>query len=167
MRLLLLSDTHGALDPRVHELAAQVDLIVHGGDVGCRAVLDALRETGNPVVAVRGNNDTPAKCRGADRVLTELPLQARVALPGGVLAIEHGEVYPARGRHARLRTVHANARAVVYGHSHRVAIDREADPWILNPGAAGRQRTFGGPACLLLSATAERWEVEPRRFAHR
>ncbi len=164
MKVLLLSDTHGVLDARIADMAAQVDLIVHGGDIGRLSVLETLRSTGREVIAVRGNNDSPAKCHDEDAALAELPTQARVDLPGGQLVVEHGDAHPARHRHARLRAAHPDARAIFYGHSHRLVIDREAQPWILNAGAAGRQRTHGGPACLLLSATRQRWAVRPRRF---
>ncbi|MFM1890995.1 MAG: hypothetical protein RLZ44_72, partial [Pseudomonadota bacterium] len=40
----------------------------------------------------------------------------------------------------------------------------DAIPWVLNPGAAGRSRTFGGPSCLLLHAGARVWRVETHRF---
>jgi hypothetical protein len=38
-------------------------------------------------------------------------------------------------------------------------------PWVLNPGAAGRTRTYGGPSCLLLIAGETDWKVEVHRFA--
>lgn len=164
MKLLLISDTHGALDPRIAGLARGVDLVVHAGDVGRMAVLDALRDAAPRVVPVRGNNDSPGKCSGPDGALCSLPVQAGLDLPGGRLHVEHGDAYPARNRHARLRAAHPDVRAVLYGHSHRSMIDREAEPWILNPGAAGRQRTNGGPSCLLLEATEKEWRVELVRF---
>ena len=57
MTLGVISDTHGLLRPEVPALLAGVDLIVHAGDIGSLAVLDALREIA-PTVAVRGNVDT-------------------------------------------------------------------------------------------------------------
>jgi hypothetical protein len=36
---------------------------------------------------------------------------------------------------------------------------------VLNPGAAGRTRTYGGPSCLLLIAGETDWKVEVHRFA--
>lgn len=166
-RVCILSDTHGALDPRIAALAARCDLVVHGGDVGNAAVLHLLRGERDALVAVRGNNDLPTKWPAADvAVLAALPEQAELALPGGRLVIEHGhQVNPAARRHALLRQRHPAARAVVYGHSHRLVCDLVAAPWVLNPGAAGRSRTFGGPSCLLLHAGPRVWRVEPRRFA--
>ncbi|MGC9008924.1 MAG: metallophosphoesterase family protein, partial [Halothiobacillaceae bacterium] len=97
--------------------------------------------------------------------LRELPERVEIDLPGGILAVEHGHrVLPAALRHARLRERHPDARAVVYGHTHRLVIDREAEPWVLNPGAAGRIRTYGAPSCLVLNAGADQWSVDIHVF---
>ncbi|MBT8406463.1 MAG: metallophosphatase family protein, partial [Deltaproteobacteria bacterium] len=52
----VISDTHGHLRPEVAEAFADVDLIIHAGDIGSHEVLDALRAIA-PVHAVRGNMD--------------------------------------------------------------------------------------------------------------
>jgi uncharacterized protein len=162
-RVLLVSDTHGALDDLILQAAATVDLIIHAGDLGSASVLEAL-EACAPVVAVRGNNDSEEKVGLDWRVLRRLPLRACVPLPGGTLAVEHGDrCRQGRTRHADLRRHWPHARAVVYGHSHRMAVDTEAEPWVLNPGAAGRTRTGGGPSCLILTAMEDRWMLEPLR----
>lgn len=164
MRVLLLSDTHGSLDPRIEALAYAADLVVHAGDVGSADVLARLHEACAHVIAVRGNNDIPAKWKGGQASLLTLQEQVEIPLPGGVLAALHGDRFPAAQRHLRLRMAFPGARAVVYGHSHRTVVDEGARPWVLNPGAAGRTRTFGGPSCLRLSATARQWKVETLRF---
>lgn len=166
MRVLLLADTHGVLDERLAALARDCDLAVHAGDVGAATVLAQLRAAGPRVLAVRGNNDVAAKWPPGERAeLDALAAEAQVELPGGVLVVLHGDRYAAAQRHARLRAAFATARAVVYGHSHRLVIDDAAPPWILNPGAAGRARTFGGPSGLLLEASARCWRIEAVRFA--
>lgn len=162
----LLADTHGHLDPRVGEVAAGCDIAVHAGDVGAAAVLDALAPRTGRVLAVRGNNDVPAKLPAADTERLEaLPERAELALPGGTLVVIHGDAFPARRRHERLRGTFPEAAAVVCGHSHRLVVDREARPWIVNPGAAGRSRTYGGPSCVVLTAAAHEWSLVERRFA--
>jgi uncharacterized protein len=70
-------------------------------------------------------------------------------------------------RHARLRAAYPSARAIVYGHSHRLVVDDALTPWVLNPGAAGRARTYGGPSCLVLEANVRSWHVEIHRFARK
>lgn len=165
MRVLLVSDTHGALDARIAALARESDLVVHAGDVGAASVLAALEAACPRVIAVRGNNDVPAKWPRAEHArLAALPEQADIELPGGRLVVVHGDRFPAPQRHARLRAAFAGARAVVYGHSHRLCVDEDTRPWVLNPGAAGRSRTFGGPSCLHLTAAPRAWSVRQARF---
>lgn len=160
-RVAIVADTHGHLDAGVREAAAACDLVVHGGDVGAGAVLEALGAGGAPVYGVRGNND-----QGDEPWVRELPEELRLDLPGGELAVVHGHQLrgPVRERHGRLRRRFPGARAVVYGHSHRLACDTDAAPWVLNPGAAGRARTYGGPSLLVLEAAAGSWRVTPQRF---
>lgn len=165
MRVMLLSDTHGHLHEAILELAGTCDRALHGGDVGAGWILEVLTEaTGAPVTAVRGNNDTSAKWQGATTELAWLPTEAEIDLPGGLLAVTHGDAFPARNRHARLRKRYPAARAVVYGHSHRLCVDDGDAPIVVNPGAAGRVRTYGGPACLILEAGREQWRFESHRF---
>jgi putative phosphoesterase len=139
---------------------------VHAGDVGNAGVLHGLRPRSGKVVSVRGNNDTPKKWPAREtKALRELPNTAELRLPGGTLAVTHGDhAGTTRDRHQRLRKAFPAARAIVYGHSHRIVCDRSENPWILNPGAAGRARTFGGPSCLLLVATEKKWRIKIVRF---
>jgi putative phosphoesterase len=169
VRVALVSDTHGVLDPRVGEVLRGCDYAVHAGDVGNGAVLRALGRYGGQVVAVRGNNDTPAKWPSADHeILDALPGEASLELPGGRLAVVHGDrVNPAARRHERLRRLYPDARLVVYGHSHRLMLDQNSLPWVVNPGAAGASRTFGGPSLMVLTAALDTWELESLRFSRR
>lgn len=161
----LLADTHGFLDPRVAAVAREAELVIHAGDIGSADILDELAAGGGRVVAVTGNIDDPPRWPADGHgVVERLPATMEVPLPGGILAIEHGHRFPARTRHRRLREAHPQAAAVVCGHSHHRTVDRADIPWILNPGAAGRSRAYGGPGCLLLFARARGWRVEIRRF---
>ena len=165
-RVLLLSDTHGFLDPRVGNLAQNCDLAVHAGDVGASTVLEALAAARWGGVAVAGNNDDDARWEGTRSTLRALGEVATVRLPGGLLVAVHGDRHnPASRRHERLRAAYPQARCIVYGHSHRLVCDTGMRPWVLNPGAAGRARTFGGPSCLVLQVTRDDWQVEQLRFA--
>lgn len=169
IRVAILSDTHGFLDSRVAELVLSCDVAVHAGDIGGAAILHGLRPRKRLIVAVRGNNDIVEKWPPKEaRVVRGLPLDTSLDLPGGKLVVTHGHTAgtPER-RHARLRADHPAARAIVYGHSHKLACDQEQIPWVLNPGSAGRSRTFGGPSCLLLVASRKQWQVKPFRFAAR
>jgi uncharacterized protein len=166
IRVIILSDTHGFVDPRILEAARGSDVVVHAGDIGNAAVLAALRCCGGELVAVRGNNDSAERWPRADgTTLDALPTQGALDLPGGRLLVVHGDrVLPASGRHARLRERFPDVRVVVYGHTHKLRCDRTRLPWVLNPGAAGRSRTFGGPSGLVLRARGAHWDLQVIRF---
>lgn len=155
MRIALIADTHGHLDEQIVAAIAGCDRIVHAGDVG-RGVIEALEALGRPLTVIRGNND-PGD--------VPWPEAAELDLPGGMLTVVHGHQWPAKNRHARLRAAYPEARAVVCGHSHRQVVDRDEKPWVLNPGAAGRTRTYGGPAGLILTAGERQWRVRVLRFS--
>ena len=76
----LIADTHGWLDPAITEQFAGVAHIVHAGDVGDMAVLEALARIA-PLTAVRGNIDWGP--------LSDLPLTALVTVAGLRIAALH------------------------------------------------------------------------------
>ena len=165
-RVALVSDTHGHLDPRIVKVVERCRLAVHAGDIGSGSVLDALAQPDRRVTAVRGNNDVPSKWdRDEHRRLQALPWEAALALPGGRLAVTHGhQIESVERRHGWLRERYPDARVVVYGHTHRRCIDRSARPWIVNPGAGGRNRTFGGPSLIVLDVDDSRWRLRTLSF---
>lgn len=162
MRVAIVADTHGFLDPRLSDRIAECDVAVHAGDVGGADVLCAMQPQ-QEVVAVRGNTDGPESWPDHEiHMLENLPAEVVLDLPGGRLAVTHGDRFvPASTRHERLRQAFPDVRAVVVGHSHEMQVDDSEVPWILNPGAAGRVRTFGGPSMLVLSCDEAGWSVEP------
>lgn len=162
--IALLADTHGEVDARILAAIACCRYVVHAGDIGSGAVLAAL---GNErVTAVRGNNDVPHKWPSNDLLrLQQLSDEVQLSLPGGPLVVVHGHsAGRAAGRHEWLRRCYPTARLIVYGHSHRLTLDQQSLPWVVNPGAAGRERTFGGPSCLLLHLNGSAWRLETVRF---
>lgn len=166
LTIAILGDTHGALDARVAGVVRRCDWAIHTGDIGGFQVLQALQPKEGIVRAVRGNNDTKASWHKEDlAILESLPWEIRLEVPGGDLVVVHGHRHnPAKTRHAKFRRRYEDAGAVIYGHSHQFLADQEESPWILNPGAAGRIRTFGGPTCLVLHASEEDWKIEAFRF---
>jgi len=56
VRLGIISDTHGTLRPEVFDAFAEVDHVLHAGDVGAPDLLTEL-EALAPVTAVYGNMD--------------------------------------------------------------------------------------------------------------
>jgi putative phosphoesterase len=168
VRVAILADTHGFLDPRIAERIRDCEFALHAGDVGGADVLSAM-QPGQETVAIRGNNDDTAHwAAGEHDTLAALPTEATVTLPGGSVRMVHGDDGGTiEQRHRRYRREFSDCQAVVYGHSHRPCIDQTATPWVLNPGAAGRTRTNGGPGCLLLHCDEAHWALEALRFEPR
>lgn len=142
-RFALISDTHGAVHPRLHELLEGVHTILHAGDVGGEQVLAELRIHAS-TIAVAGNVDPSGGI---------LPLQRVVDLPFGKAALSHGHLVPpgtAAGSHL-FETFAANeARLIVTGHSHIPALACRRGCYLVNPGSAGRPRFgMGSSLCLL------------------
>jgi putative phosphoesterase len=165
-RIGLVSDSHGPVDPRIIDAIRSCDFLIHAGDLGGTAALDNLLAVAR-VTAVRGNNDTAERWSDLElNELRKLPEVVRVSLTGGSVVVIHGDQFPqAKKRHRQLRDRFPEAMAIIYGHSHRLAMDVESSPWVLNPGACGRARTFGGPSGLILERVLPRWEVSSVRFA--
>ena len=165
-RVALVSDTHGQLDPRIAKVVERCRVAVHAGDIGSVAVLDVLAQSQRRVAAVRGNNDIASKWAPDEHGrLAQIPWEAALSLPGGLLAVTHGhQIVSVERRHGWLRERYPDARVVVYGHTHRRCIDRSARPWIVNPGAAGRNRTFGGPSVVVIDIDGSRWRLRTVRF---
>jgi len=166
-RVAIISDTHGFLDERVAAIVASCDYVVHAGDICKASVLDALKPQQGTVVAVAGNNDLENMWSPAEsQIVNELPQVAELDLPGGKLVVEHGHQHGMSSPcHDSLRRAHSSARVIVYGHTHKLVIDKSGSPWVVNPGAAGRIRTHGGPSCLILIADENQWSLELQRFS--
>lgn len=124
-RIGILSDTHGLLRPQVLPLLEGSDLILHGGDVGDREILQRLEEIA-PVVAVRGNTDTGG-------AVADLPFSTAGELAGIHYRMVHR-------REDIERAWLAEAHLVIYGHSHRPEMEWQGRCLLLNPGACGARR---------------------------
>ena len=164
--IAIISDTHGYLDPQIAAKIRQCDIAIHAGDVGNAQVMESIQPKSGQVYLVRGNNDVAAKWPNEQRDrLHELQEYLTLEVPGGSIAVIHGHKQnPVAARHALLRKRYPFARAIVYGHSHRLCIDQEEIPWVLNPGAAGKARTYGGPSCIILHVSHNSWHLDTIRI---
>ena len=160
----ILSDSHEYLDPRIAKIVNQCDYIVHAGDIFNAHVLEKLQPK-IKLIAVAGNNDFPAlwSAEEAD-IINALPATDKLELPGGHLIVEHGHRLGNHPEHEQFRRDHADAKLVVYGHTHHRVIDQKEEPWVVNPGASGRVRTHGGPSCFILNASISEWSIETFLF---
>jgi len=167
VKIGVLSDTHTYITPKVLDHISGCDLILHAGDIGSIEVIKQLREISSSVISVRGNNDTPQQwCASEHEDLNAIPQIAEVGLPGGNIVLTHGDEYFAAEEnwHNDLRQNFSNAKAIIYGHSHKLVCDQSIDPWVLNPGPAGDTRTHRhGVSCLRIDANKEEWGVSEFR----
>ena len=122
----VISDTHHLLRPEAVEVLRGVDHILHAGDVGDPAILDALRRIA-PVTAIRGNIDERGPC-------LHLPETEVITLEGHTFYMLHD-------RHALdLDPAAAGFSAVISGHSHQPLIEWRHGVLYMNPGSAGPRR---------------------------
>ena len=56
MRVGVISDTHGYMDPRALLLLQEAEHIIHAGDIGDYSIISQLEQIA-PVTKVRGNVD--------------------------------------------------------------------------------------------------------------
>ena len=157
----VISDTHSYLDPRIEKIVADSDYAVHAGDICGVEVIQAMKPKLGEVIAVTGNNDP--YCHFSDTVLPET---IRFQIAGETIAVEHGHKHGSSlPSHESLRKAHPEAKMVIYGHTHKQVIDKDANPWVVNPGAAGKTRTHGGPSCLVIECSENKeWEIKVYRF---
>lgn len=162
----LVSDTHlpercRELPAALFEVLADVDLILHAGDVGEPSVLDNLTGLA-PVIAVRGNDDSEWSYRS-------LPYTVVVACAGTRILLWHShyedrreEVESRQGddfgpKLARIsRKAHeAGAGVAVFGHWHVPLVREVGGITLINPGAVAS----GNVITRQLRQTVARLEV--------
>ena len=132
----LIADTHGLLRPEAIRILHGTERIIHAGDIGNPAVLQALR-TLAPVTAVRGNVDTEDWARGFPKTAT--------------LTIDQVGVYVLHDLGTLdLVPEAAGFRVVVSGHSHRPVIQERNGVLYVNPGSAGPRRFRGSVSLALM-----------------
>ncbi len=142
----LISDTHGLLRAEVVRALQGSDLIVHAGDIGEAAVLEALR-TVAPVTAVRGNID---KGDWAQSLAKTEALEIDQVGVYVIHDINDLNVVPEA----------AGFKVVVSGHSHQPSVRERNGVIFVNPGSAGPRR-FNLPVSIArMSVQDKSVEVE-------
>ncbi len=142
----LISDTRGLLRPEAIRALHGSALIVHAGDIGNTAVLDALRGVA-PVRVVRGNIDTGNWAKALPRTEVLQVGQVRVYVIHDLTQLD---IVPEA----------AGFRVVVSGHSHQPRIHERNGVLFVNPGSAGPRR-FNQPVSLgLLSVQGTSVQVK-------
>ena len=128
-RIGVISDTHGVLHPAVADVFANVDAIIHAGDIGGAHILEALRKLA-PLTSVDGNNDDAT---GEEILRTKL----------GTLRVLLTHILPRPSKPAArviasLRKEPADV--VVFGHSHLPHNEVRDGVRYFNPASSGPRR---------------------------
>jgi hypothetical protein len=132
MKIGIISDTHGYLDPRVEKIFAGVDHILHAGDIGYASIILELQLIA-PVTAVLGNCDDPQ---------IGFPLTATVTLAGKKFLVHHIVNPRALDETLARRLAKERPAAVVFGHTHKRFAETANGIFFFNPGYAGKPK-FG------------------------
>ncbi|MCI0845853.1 MAG: metallophosphoesterase family protein [Chloroflexi bacterium] len=151
MLIGVVSDTHGYLNPKVPELLAGVEHILHAGDIGDAGIIAELARIA-PVTTVRGNNDRT----GPESLFPE---EVTVELDGWNFFLTHEVKVPKGPDDPSMETYRkAGADVVVFGHSH-IALQRQIGTVLFfNPGAAGKRRFKVVPSIGILKLELGRVE---------
>lgn len=128
-RIGVIADTHGLIHPRMEDVFANVDHILHAGDIGGAHVLAALRRLA-PLTSVEGNNDDAT---GEDIL--------RKAVGGLRILLTHILPRPHKPAERVLASLKKQpADFVVFGHSHLPHNERVDGVVYFNPASAGPRR---------------------------
>lgn len=148
LRIGVISDTHGLVHPAISALFANVDAIVHGGDVGGEHVLRALRALA-PLTYVDGNNDDAT---GEDIVRTEL---------GGLrILLTHILPRPYKPAARVIESLRKRpADFVIFGHSHLPHHETIGNVTYFNPASAGPRRFSYPVSAGLIEKRGREWKA--------
>jgi uncharacterized protein len=147
----ILSDTHRSriddeFQNQVDHAFSACDAIVHAGDLTSASIIDAFGE--RPVYAVHGN-----MCGFTTRSM--LPDSVIFTIVGHRIGLNHGDG-AGYDIEAGLMTRFPDADCIIYGHTHRPAVQRFSSVLIINPGTFRSSGRYGSPgtyAILNIDAT--------------
>jgi len=131
MKIGVISDTHGYLDPQVKKLFADADHILHAGDVGDAFIPFELEQIA-PVTVITGNTDL-----GLSFKETEV-----VTLADKKFLVHHIINPAALMEKVAARIAREKPEVVVFGHTHQRFCETVNGILYFNPGYAGRPK-FG------------------------
>ncbi len=130
MKIGVISDTHGHLDPRVESIFKGVDHILHAGDIGYASIILELEYIA-PVTAVLGNTDGD---------LNSYRLTETVQLGGRKFLVHHIVSPRELSETVRNRLAKDKPDVVVFGHTHKKYSEVVNGVLFFNPGYAGKPK---------------------------
>jgi putative phosphoesterase len=149
VKIGVISDTHGHLDPKVFKLFAGVEHILHAGDIGFASIILELEEIA-PVTAVYGNTDVDLYFKETEIV----ELAARKFLV-------HHIVNPhSPGDRVKERILRAQPNVVVFGHTHKRFNETIGGILFFNPGYSGKPKFNTERSVAILHCDAKEIRAE-------
>jgi len=151
VRIGLISDTHGYLDPKIWKYLEEVDEIWHAGDVGDVSLIDDLKLF-KPLRGVYGNID-------ATDVRMEFPEFNRFMIEDVEILMTHIAGKPGNYSKPLFAELQKKSpKLLVCGHSHILLV--KMDPrykmlW-MNPGACGNKGFHQVKTLLRFSITGDK-----------
>jgi len=159
MKIGVISDTHGSINPAAFDFFNDVDLILHAGDIGNSDIITEL-EAFAPVTAVLGNTDGfPFTGRYPEREI--------IYIKGKKIYLTHAVINGNRQIPSVIKDIENNAPdIVIFGHTHRQHAFKKKGIFFFNPGSAGpvRAGTRPGVGILTIDDSIEGLGVEHEIF---
>ncbi len=155
MKIGVLADTHGFFHPRLPEVFAGVEKIIHAGDMGSLAVYQKLQSLA-PVIRVAGNHEP-------EPVPSALPDFSIIELAGRKILLTHVLTTMSwndfRDAFARSELFNFSTlqpfNLVIFGHTHFPIRETIRELHFLNPGYAGPDPHEASPTAAIL-------EIDPK-----
>ena len=129
LKVGIISDTHGFLDPRIKSIFQGVTHILHAGDIGMPSLILELEDIA-PVTAVLGNTDIGLVYRE-----TEL-----VTLASRKFLVHHIVDVNSPSEELERQVIRENPDVVVFGHTHKRYCQLHGKTLYFNPGYSGRPK---------------------------
>lgn len=129
MKIGVISDTHGYLDPRIEKIFKGVDHILHAGDIG-NAIIELELKFIAPVTAVIGNTDS----------WLDFPLTAVQMLAEKKFLVHHIVNPHLLSPEMTVAVAREKPDAVIFGHTHKAFAEMVDGIFFFNPGYAGKPK---------------------------
>lgn len=149
MKIGVISDTHGFLDPAVFKIFAGVEHILHAGDIGYASIILEL-EAIAPVTAVHGNTDMGLSFRETEAV----------GLAGRKFLVHHIVNPYSLSDRLKPRMAREKPDVIVFGHTHKQFSETIGGILFFNPGYSGKPKVGAERSVAILHCDEKEMRAE-------